>query len=891
MPITFRHDAAGIPLGKGDDARSKYGMAMVGQQQKYDAEMRQGQQDAMYGMQKLGAMRDMQSAREPSLGEESAMMDNEIRSGAYDPDTVRALRDNERAIKLILRDRSLNATQQSMAIGNIRSQMRMMRSTGRVQPVMQQMGPAALQTKPPMTEAEYFSDENNYAKAYAAAQARLEAAGPDTPATPENIQAQMHNDYLARQKFVEGLRQPQGQGQPAAQPPAAQPQSGSQSVGSADIGGGNVFGVNPVLASPIPGGGQPQENQGGGFSRMPSNPSQTPVEAVRSSASPGQVQSPAAANGGQVPFTGVRPAPNGSIYGDQGQFLGNIDLYDQAGAGYIRQQASAQPQQVSPPQQAPAIYPTQAIAGMQSQGQPAPSQSGGAVRRWTSADGKFSTDGELVGVSNQAGGEPTVSIRKTDGNVVNVPMSKLSEQDRSFSYTGGNRDTAFDLQNRGRTAGTNFMDPENPVYKEMMTPQQNQAPDKGKFMGRYGLGGVDYGINPATGNRVTASVRPGGTMVEYDEPVGPPGTAMRGRRGSVSYTGGKKPIVSQRSPGETTPAEQAKYDALPASPSSSASVTAAAPPRINKDDPEINEALAIARNPDSVTADQRKKAAIILNNAGITADQIKAEIGSQGMSKPRQESSAKAPSGQPDYGTLLDAHETVRVAARGVGKDRRTSKQVDDAKAALKASGWTDKDIQYLYMGWGDRKLDPPVQPQGAWQNRTFKPVVPQGEASPATSAENSVAQPTSAQQSQSSRAATAPPSKMRTWTSVEGKTFDGVIVEGSLSSSASDPEGQQMIKVQRKDGEIFNIPVSRLSDEDKAYLDALYKLGNTGAWLDRNGIGVSSGEAYKYEKPSSSQDGKSAAKQKYKTRGSEKPKEMRMKPESSSMRSVRRTS
>jgi hypothetical protein len=873
MPITFRHDAAGIPLGKGDDARSKYGMAMVGQQQKYDAEMRQGQQDAMYGMQKLGAMRDMQSAREPSLGEESAMMDNEIRSGAYDPDTVRALRDNERAIKLILRDRSLNATQQSMAIGNIRSQMRMMRSTGRVQPMMQQMGPAALQTKPPMTEAEYFSDENNYAKAYAAAQARLEAAGPDTPATPENIQAQMHNDYLARQKFVEGLRQPQGQGQPAAQPPAAQPQGVTQSVGSADIGGGNVFGVNPVLASPIPGGG-----------------------------------------------TGVRAAPNGSIYGDQGQFLGNTDLYDQAGASYIRQQASAQPQQVSPPQQAPAIYPTQAIAGMQSQGQSAPSQSGGAVRRWTSADGKFSTDGEIVGVSNQAGGEPTVSIRKTDGNVVNVPMSKLSEQDRSFSYTGGNRDTAFDLQNRGRTAGTNFMDPENPVYKEMMTPQQNQAPDEGKFMGRYGLGGVDYGINPATGNRVTASVRPGGTMVEYDEPVGTPGTAMRGRRGSVSYTGGRKPVASQKSPGEATPAEQARYEALPASPSSSASVTAAAPPRINKDDPKINEALAIARNPDSVTADQQKKAAIILRDAGYTAEQIKAEIDSQGTSKPRQESGAKAPSGQPSYGMLQDAYKTVRVAQGGVGKDRRTSKQVDDAKALLKTSGWTDNEIQDLYLGRSTKKLGPPratqEEIQGMLQHLQSgnpsdaersviedilksegvdfakNPASPsQKEARPATSPENPVAQSSPAQQSQSSRAATAPPSKMRTWTSVEGKTFDGVIVEGSLSSSASDPEGQQMIKVQRKDGEIFNIPVSRLSDEDKAYLDALYKLGNTSAWLDRNGIGVSAGEAYKYENLSSPQDSKPTSKQKYKTRGSEKPKEMRMKPNSSSMSSVKRTS
>jgi hypothetical protein len=873
---------------------------LVAQQRKYDLEQMQSDRDNQYRMGQIGAMRNYNAA--PSIGEDDAMIEQEIRSGMYDPDVVKSLRDDQRAMRLIMRDKDIDGTQRAQALDNLRSRMRMQRSTGKVQPMMQQMPPAAVQGKPPMTEADYFSDPKNYGDAYAAAQARLQEGG--SPVTPDNIHAQMHNDYLAKQKFLEGLKQPQEQASPQQSVP---PAGGSQSqVGYRIQGQGPVDpkGVNMVLSSYPPqyvlndgtqvdsvwknGRWAPDVDQTGPRSQLLSGNQQPASPAMQGQATasvPGGSQwmsfggervfgvdpvlaTPLPASSAQSPElanapSGVRPAPNGSIYGDQGQYLGNTDLYNQAGANYIRQQASPQ------------------VA----QSQPSP-------RKWTSADGKYSTDGEFLGVSNPTdGGEPMVKIKKTDGNVVDVPWSKLSDQDRMFASAGGNRDTVYDLQNRGRTPGTNFMDPENPVYKEMRSPQSQQQPNQGQFMGRYGLGGVDYGINQSTGNRVTASIRPGATAVEYDEPVGPPGTAMGGRRGSVSYTGRKKTVASQKSPGEATLEEQARYNALPASPPSSASGTAAAsppaatvtqpsPPRIRRDDPRVKEALAIAGNPDSVTADQRKRAAFILDDAGYTTEEIKAEIDSQGTSKPRQESGTKAPLGQPDYGTLLDAHETVRVAARGVGKDRRTIKQVDDAKAVLKASGWTDKDIQYLYMGLGDKNLDPPVRPQGAWQNRIFKPVVPQGEASPATSAENSVAQP--------------PSSKMRTWTSVEGKTFDGVLVEGSLSSSASDPEDQQMIKVQRKDGEIFNIPVSRLSDEDKAYLDALYKLGNADKWLNRKGIGVSTGEAYKYEKPSSSKDSESAksmTKQKYKTRVSEQPKEMQIKPNSSSMGRVKRTS
>lgn len=576
MPIVFRHDAAGIPLGKGDDTRSKYGMAMVGQQQKYDAEMRQGQQDAMYGMQRLEAMRGMQSAREPSLGEESAMMDNEIRSGLYDPDTVRALRDNERSIKLILRDRNLNATQQSEAIGNIRSQMRMMRSTGRVQPMMQAMpqGQGGQMPQPPSARQVFRQDSKTMERFMGIVQQQLDNEGASL--SYEDKVRKALDLYETQQRL---LSDPQP-GQQA--PPAAQPQGAPQSVGSANISGGSVFGVDPVLASPMPGGGQPQV---GSQSADTSN--------VVMGGLPGAVSAPSQP---AAPPRRGRPAlimPGQGIAADGIPQPGLQDL--QALNARLRNESATQqqpqervyggpPAQPAVPQQQPPIYPMQAISGMQAQGQPLPMQGGGGVRNWTSADGKYSTQGELQSVLNQPGGEPVAVIKKSNGSVVNVPMSKLSVDDVDFALSGGNvqpvrpdtsnRDTMYDLQNRGRTPGTNFMDPNNPVRQEMSAADQSivnpQRQTLGKPGGRYGLGQVDYGINPATGNRVTASIRPGGTAVEYDEPVrnvGKVGGGPAGQGRVVNTLGRKRPSAS---PGEATPSEQAAYNALPASPSSAA---------------------------------------------------------------------------------------------------------------------------------------------------------------------------------------------------------------------------------------------------------------------------------------------------------------------------------
>lgn len=49
------------------------------------------------------------------------------------------------------------------------------------------------------------------------------------------------------------------------------------------------------------------------------------------------------------------------------------------------------------------------------------------VRKWTSSDGKFSIDASYVKTANG-----TISLKKTNGEVITVPLSRLSEIDREF---------------------------------------------------------------------------------------------------------------------------------------------------------------------------------------------------------------------------------------------------------------------------------------------------------------------------------------------------------------------------------------------------------------------------------------------------------------------------
>ena len=88
MGIVLRHDAAGIPLGR-DKEGQKYGQMLVAQQRKYDLEQMQSDRDNQYRMGQIGAMRNYNAA--PSIGEDDAMIEQEIRSGMYDPDVVKSV--------------------------------------------------------------------------------------------------------------------------------------------------------------------------------------------------------------------------------------------------------------------------------------------------------------------------------------------------------------------------------------------------------------------------------------------------------------------------------------------------------------------------------------------------------------------------------------------------------------------------------------------------------------------------------------------------------------------------------------------------------------------------------------------------------------------------------
>jgi hypothetical protein len=123
---------------------------------------------------------------------------------------------------------------------------------------------------------------------------------------------------------------------------------------------------------------------------------------------------------------------------------------------------------------------------------------------------------------------------------------------------------------------------------------------------------------------------------------------------------------------------------------------------------------------------------------------------------------------------------------------------------------------------------------------------------------------------------------ELRTWTSVDGRTFEGSIVEGSLDPTA------KTISVKRKDGQVFsNVPIDRFGEEDRAYIDALYKVGNATNWTEKPDSRMGKGEAYQYDKPAGSQDKKPTPKSKY---IGETPKEVYQRPPSSSRSTAKRT-
>ena len=261
-----------------------------------------------------------------------------------------------------------------------------------------------------------------------------------------------------------------------------------------DYGGSTTFGVPTALMAGPSQPAQPIPQVAAPVQQPPSAPKRSPRK------------QPIYFNPGSNSVTNTGRSP---IYNNAGNFVGDPSLYDQQGAQYIRQQAG------------------------DSSPQP-------GLRKWTSKDGKYSAEGEMIGFRATQGGDPLTSemvrIRKKDGVEVDVPLYRLSEEDRQmvmsspqYDYQtrnqriGGANQQSFNPNSMEYSpTGSNYQqmfDPNNPEYAAMRAPSQQQEQNSGRFTGQYGMGGVDYGTNSTTGNRVTASVRPGGTMLQYDDPV------------------------------------------------------------------------------------------------------------------------------------------------------------------------------------------------------------------------------------------------------------------------------------------------------------------------------------------------------------------------------------
>jgi hypothetical protein len=375
--------------------------------------------------------------------------------------------------------------------------------------------------------------------------------------------------------------------------------------------------------------------------------------------------------------------------------------------------------------------------------------------------------------------------------------------------------------------------------QSIVNPQKETL---GKPGGRYGLGMIDYGINPATGNRVTASIRPGGTMPEYDEPVGPPGTAMGGGRGGLTIMGGRK-----------KPAPAATAEVSPGGTPVNAGLAAAAPIRISRDDPKVKEAEAIAANP-SATREQQAAAVATLDAAGFTEDDVAKLVAGRSSGQPTKKK-------LPAWGSQKDVLEIpgqiygdisaqVKETQKRVGKvmqdrDIDNRQRVKSLMTGLPPS--KDQEIaDSLRESIETQRKNPRMKPASLPASPPLLGQLEQAEPPAASSVAPSPASD-----------ATQDQGKLRTWKNAAGKTLEGTLVVESLAAASKQPSGQQTITLKLKDGQFFNIPVSQLSEEDMAYLEAAFKVSrylDGYDWTTGNTIKVGKGKASKYEKPTTEQ-------------------------------------
>ena len=826
MPITVRHDVADLPMPKVDPQKYNTGMGMAQQERKYamDAEMLNQRQD--YAMDAMQMRNAQENQGPPSLGQQGMMIDQAIRAGSFDPDTVKALRENVRKTNEAFRSRNINNEQRQQTMRNLQEERDLLWGMG--YPSRKVESVAGKGNKEPMTGRQYYQNNPKEFNERVEQQRKIRIDAGQTNFTNTDLYNDVINDWEARQKFFNESPGSQPQGQPpamGAQPTPASATAPPPAMGASPLSapatapltyapqsmesgrwGGQAFGTDPILA-------------------MPASP---PI--------------PGVATGALLPATPMS-------------------------------QRSSQPQPM-PAQQQP-MYPMEAIASSRvDPGYMAPQDSGFAsARTFTSADGR-SMVGSILGINppSSNGGFSTVQIqRESDGKVFDVPLNNLSQQDQQYALSGGNRNTMYDMQNPQRSAGTDFMDPNNPVRQEMSAADQSIVnPQKqtlgSEYKGRYGLGGADYGINPATGNRVTASVRPGGTMLEYDPP-GPTKEQVAKDNAAKQKQRDFNERVRKSQGRGTNNQTLVAGDAAP----QGGQMQPSAP----QDTPALTQLLAtmtpsqrrdyskwLMEEPDRY-AMRNQIAQQQLNQTAAAArgnGQLPKYPGLQQRIQERNQQQGRVPmqgnAGQQSPPVEMGIDQAIAIARNPNASEEDQKKAVD----VMKKNGITTVDQAKEAVG---RVPSPPVTDQGVvpspndprYQDRRggtspypYSETYKGGAVSPPTGKDPSKAESTVQQD-----AASKPNEvNVRKWTSADGKkTFDGSLV----GLSYDDVNGRRVAVFNSTDGRVFKIPIENLSEDDQSRLlaaSAIEKATDRQS-SDFSKYGVKIGIGEKYSAPETS--------------------------------------
>jgi hypothetical protein len=490
MGIVVRHEAAGVPYSV-DNERRKYGQQLQMQQRKYDMDNSQMAQSHMYDMQRLGAgygtrrgatsgvMQPAMMAGDPNDFIQE-MIDSGQFKGTRDMQGVLAARSS------ILSDQNLDQVQRSAALQKVNSL------------INARLG--GLQPMTPRPTAQELLDANTAM----ADGVRLVADGkggwnpviPPGAKSPEpspkapNQPSKQTDDpnIIPDVPFNVAMRHKERRAELEEQAKEALRASKDPSiVASAD----NPAAVRAKME-------QLWNEERAFLYPQPTTPE--PVSAFPSQVGPPRPLMGEVVVGSSVPPvtpSAVAPVPQPPMPGiaapGVGQYGAPAPQSPMARSGWD----SPQPPAVAPTTQ-PGGQPRS--VDLSDPANEYAKRGVGQVKKWTSADGRFTTEGEFLGLlpPQVEGGQSHAVIRKTNGNVINVPLRQLSDNDQYWALSGGNEETIYDLQNQNRSPGVNYFDPNNPsrqrdaapVPRKTPTPQELESRREGEF----GVGGVDAGI-------------------------------------------------------------------------------------------------------------------------------------------------------------------------------------------------------------------------------------------------------------------------------------------------------------------------------------------------------------------------------------------------------------